>query len=125
MTEKKSQGPRKRPRRTTAPKKKASTTTFSTRVSADEKALIERAAEARSWTTSNLIRIAATDRAAHIVNMEESDVRGSLAALADTIATQLFRPELMTEGGLPTHLTSVYDTDLGEELEPSSLPRLR
>jgi len=46
----------------------AGSTTFSTRLTDKQKEWIEKAAEIKGWTPSNLFRIAAIEKAVHILN---------------------------------------------------------
>ena len=112
-------------------KKKASasgqdaTTTFSTRLTAGEKELIERAAKIRKWTPSKLMRMASVERAANIVNIHESRLRRELEDLAVDIARQLWAPHLQGEdpsGNQPAVFIphNIYDNEYGD-VEPSSL----
>ena len=45
--------------------------TFSTRLTPEQRDRIVEAAEIRSWTPSNLIRVAALEKAAHILNVSK------------------------------------------------------
>jgi hypothetical protein len=73
------------------------TTTLSTRLSAEQKSLIEQAAQLQSWTSSNLMRKAAVERSAHIVNTA-LPTRFAFGLLAERLASQLCDPELWLEG---------------------------
>jgi len=72
------------------------TTTLSTRLSSEQKELIEQAAQLQSWTSSHLLRIAAVERAAHIVNTgRPSQFPFGLAA--EKLASRLCTPELLVK----------------------------
>jgi hypothetical protein len=72
------------------------TKTLGTRLSTEQKDLIERAAQLQSWTSSNLMRKAAVERAAHIVNTGLPS-RFAFGVLAERLAIQLCAPELLVE----------------------------
>ena len=101
------------------------TTTFSTRLSSEEKELIERAAEIREWTPSKLMRLASVERAANIVNLHESRLRNTLQRLADDVATQLWEPHLVGEGGgmyeLLYVVTDAVEDSHGNPVSPSAM----
>ena len=73
------------------------TTTLSTRLTAEQKDLIEQAAQLQSWTASNLMRKAAVERSAHIVNTGQP-TRFAFGMLAERLASQLCDPELWLDG---------------------------
>lgn len=105
------------------------TTTLSTRLSADQKDLIERAAQIQSWTASNLIRKAAVERAAHILNTGRP-TRFPFGAFAEKLAQQLCSPELWVEDSDGKELIQweIYDDDREVHvgaLEPYQLNQLR
>ncbi len=60
-------------------------TTFSIRLNDQQRHLLERAASLRGWTSTNLVRVATIERAAHIVNtseLKQTDFKGFAADLA-------------------------------------------
>lgn len=66
-----------------------SMTTFSIRLSDEQRDLVMRAAELRGWTPTNLIRTATLEKAAHVVNtcrITKFDFKG----LASEVAQRLF-----------------------------------
>jgi uncharacterized protein (DUF1778 family) len=65
------------------------TVTFSVRFTEEQRALINAAAELRGWTPTNLLRVAALEKAAHIVNTS-TRTRVDFKDLAATVATQIF-----------------------------------
>ena len=66
------------------------TTTLSTRLSSEQKELIEQAAQLQSWTASNLIRKAAIERAAHATSSDAFINRiGRRILESDTLSTRL------------------------------------
>ena len=73
------------------------TTTLSTRLSAEQRSLIEQAAQLQSWTPSNLMRKAAVELSAHIVNTR-LPTRFAFGMLAERLASQLCDPELWLDG---------------------------
>ena len=74
------------------------TTTLSTRLSVEQKQLIDEAAQLQSWTPSKLIRKAAVERSAHIVNTGRP-TRFAFGMLAERLASQLCDPELWHDHG--------------------------
>lgn len=72
------------------------TTTFSTRLDPEQKQRIEQAAELRGWSPSHLIRLAALEKAAHIINTSTArkfDFRG----LTEAVGNQLVKPRIWIE----------------------------
>lgn len=65
------------------------TTSFSIRLTERQRELLARAAELRGWTMTNLIKQAAIDRAAHIINTSDVN-RVDFKDIAREIATQVF-----------------------------------
>src|SRR5438270_5009331 len=79
----------KRPLTDESPPEQKDTVTFSVRLTEEQRDLVTKAAELRGWTPTNLLRIAAVEKAAQIVNtstLTKLDFR----SLAMEIATQLF-----------------------------------
>lgn len=72
------------------------TTTFSTRLSAAQKERVERAAEIRGWTPSNLIRVAALEKSAHIINTSIA-TKFDFSSLAARVGNQLLKPRKWIE----------------------------
>ncbi|MBK5297216.1 MAG: hypothetical protein JJE40_08665 [Vicinamibacteria bacterium] len=70
----------------------ATLTTFSTRLTPPEQDLVVRAAKARGWSVARLIRIAAIEKAAHIVNTSEA-TSFDFRRMAVRVACQLTNPE--------------------------------
>lgn len=66
--------------------------TFSTRLTDKQKEWVEKAAEIKNWTPANLIRVAAIEKAAHILNIS-TRTRFNFRGLASKIAKQLVSPE--------------------------------
>ncbi len=97
-----------------------STTTLSTRLSQEQKELIEEAAQLQSWTPSNLMRKAAVERSAHIVNTGRP-TRFAFGMFAERLANLLCDPELWVEGdeGRTIIQWPVYDD--GAEVHVTSL----
>jgi len=72
-----------------------SMTTFSVRLTEEQRDLVTRAAQLRGWTPTNLIRTATLERAAHLVNtsrITKFDFKG----LASDVAQRLFEPRIVT-----------------------------
>lgn len=105
------------------------TTTLSTRLSAEQKDLIEQAAQVQSWTASNLMRKAAVERAAHILNTGRP-TRFAFGSFAERLAEQLCSPELWVDADDGKELIQWEIYDEGREvhvgvLEPYELNTLR
>ena len=66
-------------------------TTISTRLDVDQRELIERAAELKNWSPAKLMRVAALEKAAAIVNLSEPK-SFDFRELAREVAIQLTRP---------------------------------
>lgn len=73
---------------------RASTVTFSVRLTSSERALLADAAKFKGWTTTNLIKQAAIERAAHIINMA-TPRNFEFESLARLLAHHLSDPEIM------------------------------
>ena len=73
------------------------TATLSTRLSQEQRALIEEAAQLQSWTPSNLLRKAAVERSVHILNTGRP-TRFNFGLFAERLASQLCDPELWVDG---------------------------
>lgn len=71
--------------------KEQGTITFSTRLTEDQRDRVVEAAGVRGWSPSNLIRVAALEKAAHILNTSRQ-TRFDFKGLAHKIATQLMKP---------------------------------
>lgn len=69
------------------------TITFSTRLTEEQRDRVVDAAEIRSWSPSNLIRVAALEKAAHILNTSRQ-TRFDFRRLASKLAKQLMNPEV-------------------------------
>jgi uncharacterized protein (DUF1778 family) len=69
------------------------TVTFSVRLSEAQKDLITKAAELRGWTPTNLLRVAALEKAAYIVNTSTL-TKVDFKSLAATVSNQIFAPRL-------------------------------
>lgn len=65
------------------------TVTLSVRLTEGQRDLLTAAAELRGWTPTNLLRVAALERAAHIVNTSTL-TRVDFKGLARTVADQIF-----------------------------------
>lgn len=68
-------------------------TTFSTRLTPEQERLVVRAAELRGWSVARLIRFAAIEKAAHIVNTSEA-TSFDFRRMAFRVARQLTNPEV-------------------------------
>lgn len=86
--------------------------TLTTRLTAEQKELIDQAAQLQSWTPSSLVRKAAVERAAHIINTARP-TKFAFGSIAERIAQQLAAPELWLEGReAPTLVDGpVYEDD--------------
>jgi hypothetical protein len=94
-TKKKAVGGKKRPshKDEDSIREASASTTFSIRLTHEQRALIEEAAQLKGWTAATLIRTASIERAANIKNMRE-DKPGLLGEFADHICRQLFDTRL-------------------------------
>lgn len=66
-----------------------STVTFSVRFSEEQRALLQKAAELRGWTPTQLLRTAALERAVHIINTSTPtsvDFRGLAVLVANLVS---------------------------------------
>ena len=73
------------------PDEKVTTRTFSLRLTQDQSDLVEKAAELRGWTPTNLIRVAALEKAAYVINTS-TITSFNFVALASRLAELLFGP---------------------------------
>tara|TARA_B100001123_G_scaffold65537_2_gene72694 strand:+ start:2906 stop:3412 length:507 start_codon:yes stop_codon:yes gene_type:complete len=96
------------------------TTTLSTRLTAEQKDLIEQAARLQSWTSSNLMRKAAVERAAQIVNTGRPS-RFEFGVLAERLASQLCDPDLWVEREEEREIIQWGIYDDGKEVKVTSL----
>jgi hypothetical protein len=83
----------------------ARSTSFSTRLTPEQRELIEEAAQLKGWTASKLIRLSSVERAANIVNMR-GDQPGPLGQFVTRVGRQLFDTRL---DYLDEHLKPVPD----------------
>lgn len=67
------------------------TISFSTRLTQEERDRIEKAAELKGWKPANLVRVAALERSAHILNTS-TRTKIDFAGIAATVARQLAAP---------------------------------
>ncbi len=84
---------RKRSRQTIEPKPEGETVTFSTRLTEEQRERVVKAADLKGWTPSNLIRIAALEKSAHIINTA-TRTKFDFSGLAQRIARQLVKVEI-------------------------------
>jgi uncharacterized protein (DUF1778 family) len=76
------------------------TVTFSVRLTEEQRNLVTKAAELKGWTPTNLLRVAALEKAAYVVNAATL-TRVDFKDLARTIATQVFAPRTCRLPGDP------------------------
>jgi uncharacterized protein (DUF1778 family) len=99
------------------------TMTFSLRLTPAERERLDRAAQVRGWTVTNLLRVAALEKAAYILNTSTPTKLNSLG-LAMGIATRLFALRAYTFGDAGPAEASIVD-DLAEDLPPDVGPFVR
>jgi hypothetical protein len=71
----------------------AGSITFSTRFTEEQRDRIVEAASLRGWTPSSLMRIAANEKAVHILNISKP-TRFDFRDVASRVANQLFAPQI-------------------------------
>jgi uncharacterized protein (DUF1778 family) len=97
------------------------TTTFSVRFTDEQKELIGKAAALRGWTPTNLLRVAALEKAAHILNAGTPN-RVDYRDIARVVAEQVFEARSVLVPSPDSRPGSVvlYNADVFDDLETAS-----
>lgn len=119
--------PRRPPVSTEGVAPQKDTTTFSIRLTDEQRDLLVQAAELRGWTPTSLVRTATLEKAAHILNTSRP-TKFNIRALASLIADQLFKPRAVyqeTDHGAWIELDTAppFTGNPPVRVEPSQLTR--